>query len=174
MPTARTMSNPPPSDIVFNPERAEPPVEKKGAGHSAIRARLRARPAPQIGEWPPRRADRTTHTNPWRRLMVLSLAVFAFTLVTWVYRQDDKPPAEETLQLKRDFDESSKPAAMGRMRMLLTSVAPVQRAENVGIPPWLWEGPDLAKIVEMNGVARENPRNLLGGTRLASAKHIVV
>ena len=161
----RAMPNPPPSDVDHGHGRATSPVKKPGwapvvAGQSEPEPESERDLPPQIGEWPPRRA-RTTQTNPWRRLMVFSLAVFAFTVVTWIYWQDDKPPSEETLQLKRDFEDSPRPAAIGRMRTLLTSVAPVQGAELVSVPPSQWQTPDLSRMVEANGVARENLRDLL-------------
>ena len=161
-PQRRAMSNPPPAEIVI---KDEPPPPKPVAAPKREIA-TPAEPdgekdlAPQIGEWPPR-GGRTTHGNSWQRLLVFSLVVFAFTVVTWVYWQDDKPPSEETLQVRRDFDDSPQPSAINRMRALLTSVAPVHAAGLVSLPPWQWETPELARMVQENGVARENLRDLL-------------
>ena len=149
------MPNPPPAEVTILPE----PMPQPDIGGQSLPPLERDLPS-QIGEWPPRR-PRTTYSNPWRKLMGLSLAVFAFTIVTWIYWQDEKPPSEETLQIKRDFDDSARPSAIGRMRTLLTSVAPVQSADLVGVPPWQWQTPNLARMVDANGIARENLRDLL-------------
>lgn len=149
------MPNPPPAEVTFQPE----PLALQDVERPMLPPLERDLPS-QIGEWPPRR-PRTTYSNPWRKLLVLSLIVFAFTVTTWVYWQDERPPSEETLQIKRDFDDSPRPSAFGRMRTLLTSVAPVQSAELVGVPPWRWQTPDLARMVDANGIARENLRDLL-------------
>ena len=93
--------------------------------------------------------------------MAFSLVVFSFTIVTWMYWQDDKPPSEETLQVKHEFDSSPRPSAINRMRTLLTSVSPIHEAGLVGVPPWNWQTPELSRIVQVNGVARENLRDLL-------------
>ncbi len=157
------MSNPPPAEIVIKDERPPPPRPAPASEREIVTP---PEPdggkdlAPQLGAWPPR-GGQTTHAGSWRKLMVFSLVVFGFTVVTWMYWQDDKPPAEETLQLKHDVDESPRPAAINRMRTLLTSVAPVPNAALVGVPPSQWQTPALAQTVQENGVARENLRDLL-------------
>ncbi len=160
----RPMANPPPGEvIVIEPEHQ--PVSLRDAGPAPrVKEQRTPEAAPdipsQIGEWPPRR-PRTTHSHAWGRLLTFSLVVFVFTVLTWIYWQDENPPSEETLQLKRDFDDTQRATALNRMRTLLTSVAPVQSAAQVGVPPWHWPQPDLARMVEANGVARENLRDLL-------------
>jgi hypothetical protein len=157
------MSNPPPAEIVIKPERQTPPSPQTSP-ESGIEPRQQSDAGddlpPHAGEWPPRRT-RTAPVHSWRRLLVFALAVFAFTVVTWIYWQDDKPPSEETLQVKREFDDSPRPSAIDRMRALLTSVSPVHEAGLVSVPPWQWETPELARMVQGNGVARENLRDLL-------------
>ena len=94
--------------------------------------------------------------------MIVALGAFAFTIAAWIYWQDDRVPAEDTLQLNREFEDSpTRPSAINRMRTLLTSVAPVQSSALVSVPPWTWSTPELSRMVESNGVARENLRDLL-------------
>lgn len=162
----RAMSNPPPAEVVFKPERQPPPPAPPAPMTQAAPVEEPALPAferelpPQVGEWPPRR-PRTEEANPWRGLMFLSLAVFAFTIAAWIYWQDDRMPSEETLQLKRETDDAARPAVINRMRTLLTSVAPVQTASQVSVPAWQWSTPELVRMVDANGVAKENLRDLL-------------
>lgn len=152
------MPNPPPGSVTFQSE-SEEPLSSQAVVSQTLPPPERDLPS-QIGEWPPRR-PRTTYTNPWRKLLVLSLSVFAFTVLTWIYWQDEKPPSEETLQLNHEPDIGVRPSAISRMRTLLTSVAPVYGSQLVGVPPWQWQTPDLSRTVEANGIARENLRDLL-------------
>ena len=170
------MSNPPPSEVVFRGAPAEPltPAAARSRRASPSAAALRDEglsalddvPSfepelpPQIGEWPPRR-PRRAEANPWRALMIAALGAFVFTVTAWIYWQDDRVPVEDTLQLQRDFEETARPTAINRMRTLLMSVAPVQSAELVNVPPWNWDTRELSRVVESNGMARENLRDLL-------------
>lgn len=169
------MSNPPPSEVIFKNGSAEsltpaPRARRGSPSSAALRdenlTSLEDVPSfeqelpPQIGEWPPRRPQ-PVESGPWRALMIVSLGAFVFTVAAWIYWQDDRVPVEDTLQLQREFQETARPSAINRMRTLLMSVAPVQSAELVNVPPWDWDTRELSRVVESNGVARENLRDLL-------------
>lgn len=109
----------------------------------------------------PQQATPPRARHPWARITVLCFLVFAFTCLAWVYWQDESPPSEATLNVPRQRDDSATVAAPDRLRVLLTSVAPIQSPDLLLRPPWTWETPALAQLHRSNGVAIQNLKDLL-------------
>lgn len=97
----------------------------------------------------------------WARITVLCLLVFAFTVLAWVYWQDEPAPSEATLNVPRERDGTATIAAPDRLRVLLTSVAPIQTPDLLARPAWTWETPVLAQLHRANGVAIQNLKDFL-------------
>lgn len=114
----------------------------------------------RVGEWPPRQSY-VTSPNPWRRMISFSLLVFAFTVVAFLYWQDDSPPDEVMLQIDHTRDDGEAPSTIGRMKVLLASVVPVRVANLAVEPPWNWETRELSQMLDDNVSARDNLKDLL-------------
>jgi hypothetical protein len=48
-----------------------------------------------------------------------------------------------------------------KLRKFLDSLVPIENAALYGKPPWLWDTPTLSRIVQANGTALDNLRDLL-------------
>ena len=94
-------------------------------------------------------------------MIVFALGVFGFTVTAWLYWQDDPPPEEVTLQIKRVREDSEAPSTIARIRVLLSSVVPLNASEVASQPPWMWETRVLSPWLDQNVTARENLRDLL-------------
>ena len=169
--TRRRMSLPPvqpPGQPVADKPISPPPTNvrrpRSEGSERPLRPFLESEPdlnlPPQVGEWPPRRR-KGPPVNPWRRMIVFALGVFVFTVTAWLYWQDDQPPEEVTLQIKRIRDDTEASPTIARIRVLLSSVVPLNASEVASQPPWMWETRVLSPWLDQNVTARENLRDLL-------------
>jgi hypothetical protein len=117
-------------------------------------------PPRQVDEWP-QRQNYAPQVNPWRRMISFSLLVFTFTVVAFLYWQDDAPPDEVMLQVDHSRDDGEAPSTIGRMKVLLSSIVPVREAALAVKPPWNWETRELSQMLDANVSARDNLKDLL-------------
>ncbi len=89
------------------------------------------------------------------------MAMLVFVFVAWVYLDDPAHGSDEDLLLKRPVDQSLKVQTPEKLRRFLDSIVPFENTTLYGKPPWLWDTPTLSRIVQSNGAALDNLRDLL-------------
>jgi transcriptional regulator with XRE-family HTH domain len=114
-------------------------------------------PPPKSPHLPPTSA----HEAPWLTLAVLSLGLLVFVFITWVYLDDPEFGADEDLKLRRPVDQSATIQTPEKLRRFLESLVPFEDTTLYGKPPWLWDTPTLSRVVQSNGAALDNLRDLL-------------
>jgi hypothetical protein len=114
-------------------------------------------PPPKSPHLPPTSA----HEAPWLTLAVLSLGLLVFVFITWVYLDDPEFGADEDLKLRRPVDQSATIQTPEKLRCFLESLVPFEDTTLYGKPPWLWDTPTLSRVVQSNGAALDNLRDLL-------------
>ena len=95
-------------------------------------------------------------------LLVLSLAVFSFTVVAWVYVRDQALPWDTDLQSAPAIASNVVPQAPARLRLALDAARPSDAADLALRSPWQWDTPALARLVAANAPAFDNIKDLLG------------
>jgi hypothetical protein len=159
-------------------KQAEPPPRSSPAPSSPP-PKPRVTPEPVIQEKPP--PQTSTHDAPssrnaasirrpsvhverdasWGTLTLLSMGLLLFVFIAWVYIQDEPPGFDEDLRPKRLVDQALTIRTPEKLKKLLASLTPIERTTGRGRPPWLWDTPTLSRIVQSNGVALDNLRDLL-------------
>jgi len=120
------------------------------------RARQRPQPAQSRPHLPPAQG------TSWASLVILSMGLLAFVFIAWVYLQDDENPGfDEDLVMKKLVDQAVVIRTPEKLKRFLDSLAPFDNASFHGRPPWLWDTPTLSRIVQSNGAALDNLRDLL-------------
>lgn len=160
-------------------KQAEPPPRSPPAPLSPP-PKPRVTPEPVIQEKPPP-PQTSTHDAPssrnagpirrpsvhverdasWGTLTLLSMGLLLFVFVAWVYIQDEPPGFDEDLRPKRLVDQALTIRTPEKLKKLLASLTPIESTTGRGRPPWLWDTPTLSRIVQSNGVALDNLRDLL-------------
>lgn len=97
----------------------------------------------------------------WSTLAILSMGLLALVFIAWLYVDDQTPGLDEDLLLNRPVDQAATIQTPDKLRKFLSSVVPFEDAAMHGKPPWLWDTPTLSRVVQSNGSALDNLRDLL-------------
>lgn len=97
----------------------------------------------------------------WSTLIMLSMGMLAFVFIVWIYIEDEAPGFDEDLRTKRLVDQALTIRTPEKLKKFLASLAPFEDAALYGKPPWLWDTPTLSRVVQSNGAALDNLRDLL-------------
>lgn len=146
------------------PQPVEPPVEPP-----VVRPEM-----PVQEPQPPRRAplsrpvlskpnySRNENEASWSTLIILSMGMLAFVFIAWVYVEDDKNVgADEDLLVRWPLEQAVTIRTPDKVRKFLDSLVSFENPELYGQPPWQWDTPTLSRIVQSNGAALDNLRDLL-------------
>ncbi len=137
-------------------EKAEPAPALKPAVAATTQA-----PPPQAA--PARRVvlARESQSSSLLTLIILSMGLLAFVFIAWLYVEDQAPGFDEDLLPQQLIDQVATIQTPEKLRKFLDSMAPFENGDIQGRPPWLWDTPTLARIVQSNGAALDNLRDLL-------------
>lgn len=105
--------------------------------------------------------DEIEREASWGTLTILCMALLGFVFVAWIFVQDQDPGFDEDLLMRPPVDQATAIRTPKRVRRFLTNLVPVDVAELEGRPPWLWDTPTLSRMVQANGDALDNLRDLL-------------
>lgn len=105
--------------------------------------------------------QRARQSSSWPTLIILSMGLLAFVFIAWLYVEDEAPGFDEDLLPKQLIDQAATIQTPEKLHTFLDSLAPFEMAVHKGKPPWLWDTPTLARIVQSNGAALDNLRDLL-------------
>lgn len=97
----------------------------------------------------------------WGTLTIFSMALLGFVFVAWVFMQDQDPGFDDDLLLRPPVDQTAAIRTPKRVRRFLANLVPVDLPALEGRPPWQWDTPTLARMVQANGAALDNLRDLL-------------
>lgn len=115
-------------------------------------SRLVRKPRPQ------RAAEREAS---WSTLVILSMGLLAVVFIAWLYVDDQAPSLDKDLLLDRPVDQAASIQTPDKLRKFLQALVPFDNPQLAGKPPWLWDTPTLARVVQSNGAALDNLRDLL-------------
>jgi hypothetical protein len=130
--------------------KPEPPVPRATVP-------VRQAPPPRSPHLPPPSEREVS----WSTLAVLSLALLVCVFIAWVYLDDPEFGADEDLRLRRPVDQSATIQTPEKLRRFLDSLVPFEDTTLYGKSPWQWDTPALSRIVQSNGAALDNLRDLL-------------
>ena len=97
----------------------------------------------------------------WSTLAILSMGLLALVFIAWLYVDDQEPGLDKDLLLNRPVDQAVTIQTPEKLRKFLNALVPFENAQLYGRPPWLWDTPTLSRIVQSNGAALDNLRDLL-------------
>lgn len=128
-----------------------------------VAAERRARPEPQpVIKLPPRaQLDAGEREVSWGMLIILSMGALAFVFVAWVFVQDQEPGFDDDLLLKRPVDQAPAIRTPEKLRKFLGAISLPDDPSLQSRPPWLWDTPRLSYVMQANGTALDNLRDLL-------------
>lgn len=155
---AKPKAEPRPQVPARPPTRPEPVAEESPMAASprvAEKPRNVSTPAPHR---PPLQVEREAS---WGTLTVLSMGLLLFVFVAWVYIHDEPPGFDQDLRPRRLVDQALTIRTPEKLKKFLASVTPMAGDAARGRPPWLWDTPTLSRIVQANGTALDNLRDLL-------------
>jgi hypothetical protein len=116
---------------------------------------------PRIASAPHLAPQHARRASSWTTLIILSMGLLAFVFIAWLYVEDQAPGFDEDLLPKQLMDQAVTIQTPEKLRKFLDSLTPFETAGRQGKPPWLWDTPTLARIVQSNGAALDNLRDLL-------------
>jgi hypothetical protein len=97
----------------------------------------------------------------WSTLAILSMGMLALVFIAWLYVDDQVPGLDTDLLLNRPVDQAVSIQTPGKLRKFLNALVPYDSTRLNGKPPWLWDTPTLSRVVQSNGIALDNLRDLL-------------
>ncbi len=121
----------------------------------------RQAPPSRLVTKPRRPAHAVEREASWSTLAILSMGLLAFVFIAWLYVDDQAPGLDEDLLINRPVDQAVTIQTPDKLRKFLNSVVPFESVELQGKPPWLWDTPALSRVVQSNGTALDNLRDLL-------------
>ena len=89
------------------------------------------------------------------------MGLLALVFIAWLYVDDQAPGLDKDLLLRRPVDQAATIQTPDKLRKLLQALVPFDETQLLGKPPWLWDTPTLSRIVQANGTALDNLRDLL-------------
>ncbi|WP_395749378.1 hypothetical protein [Prosthecobacter sp.] len=121
----------------------------------------RKAPPSRLVTKPRRPAQVVEREASWSTLVILSMGLLAFVFIAWLYVDDQSPGLDEDLRLNRPVDQAVTIQTPEKLRKFLNALVPFENAELYNKPPWLWDTPTLSRVVQANGTALDNLRDLL-------------
>lgn len=121
-------------------------------------------PRPSRSVPPPRNRPHLAleRDTSWASLAIVCMGLLGFVFVLWVYLEDEETAGfDDDLVVRRVVDPAVSIHTPDKLRRFLDSLAPVQNPALHGKPPWLWDTPTLSRVVQENGAALDNLRDLL-------------
>lgn len=106
-------------------------------------------------------ADYARAPRSYRLLVALALALFCFTVLTWIYLFDQEQPSEETLQWRPQVDTAAGVQSQRRLGAVLATLVPAPSVLLLQTPPSKWDTPTLSDWVARNQTALRNLTDLL-------------
>ncbi|OYW78288.1 MAG: hypothetical protein B7Z37_00335 [Verrucomicrobia bacterium 12-59-8] len=97
----------------------------------------------------------------WSSLAILSMGLLAVVFIAWLYVDDQAPGLDKDLLLNRPVDQAATIQTPDKLRKFLKALVPFDSTPLSGKPPWLWDTPTLSRVVQSNGIALDNLRDLL-------------
>ncbi|MDB6139541.1 MAG: hypothetical protein JWO94_2613 [Verrucomicrobiaceae bacterium] len=94
-------------------------------------------------------------------LLVLSVTVFSFTVLAWVYVRDDDPPWDGDLVSEKVAVSSTACEAPDRLHLALDAAKPTDSPDLAIRSPALWDTPALSRVVLANATAFSHIKDLL-------------
>lgn len=149
------------------PARQEPQAVPKPSVQKPPPAALEERPALPRQAPPSRLVSRPRPTPAaerevsWSTLAILSMGLLMLVFIAWLYVDDQAPGLDQDLLLNRPVDQAVMIQTPGKLRKFLNALVPFESSQLRGRPPWLWDTPTLARVVQSNGIALDNLRDLL-------------
>jgi hypothetical protein len=89
------------------------------------------------------------------------MGLLAFVFIALIYIEDEDAGFDEDLLLRQPVDQATTIRTPEKLKKFLASLVPFENAAMYGKPPWLWDTPTLSRIVQSNGAALDNLRDLL-------------
>lgn len=127
-----------------------------------------ATPNPSIaryesGKGDDRSLDHRERSRPvdWGRLTVLAVLVFVLTFVAWQYLTDVNVVDDGDLRMHAPPDATVSISAPQRLEAFLESVKPLASPVLGGMEPWEWDVNDMRLMLDQNGLALDNLKDLL-------------
>ncbi|WP_395717699.1 hypothetical protein [Prosthecobacter sp.] len=140
----------------------ESPTKAHTPSPRAVEAAPRAFPQPSRQPSPQRQVPLPTEREAsWGTLIILCMGLLAFVFIAWIYIEDENPGFDEDLLFRPPVDQAQTIRTPEKLKKFLASLASFQNAVPNGRPPWLWDTPTLSRIVQSNGAALDNLRDLL-------------
>lgn len=137
-----------------------PPVQTPPPAEVEIAPVLpRQAPPSRLVRKPP--AQAAEREVSWSTLAILSMGLLALVFIAWLYVDDQAPGLDKDLLLNRPVDQAVTIQTPDKLRKFLNALVPFDSAQLKGKPPWLWDTPTLARVVQSNGNALDNLRDLL-------------
>ncbi len=97
----------------------------------------------------------------WSTLAILCMGLLALVFIAWLYVDDQAPGLDKDLLLNRPVDQASAIQTPDKLRKFLNALVPFENVQLSGKAPWLWDTPTLSRVVQSNGIALDNLRDLL-------------
>ena len=97
----------------------------------------------------------------WPTLVILSMGMLAFVFIIWLYVDDQAPGLDTDMRLDLPADQAATIQTPDKLRKFLGSLVPFEETQSHSKPPWLWDTPTLSRVVQANGGALDNLRDLL-------------
>jgi len=108
------------------------------------------------------------------KLLMLAVAVFTFTMISWVYLSDEALPSDAdlvpmTVPVSAD---APPPRAPGRLRLALDTAVTVDVSPASPVEVWRWDTPTLAKTVQANAPGTRQSAGFAerGGLAIAASR----
>lgn len=162
-PSATRSSSQPPH--ASKPQTSEPPQAAASAPLPSRREAPRpyatevaAKPAPPPHLGP---QDAIERDVSWSTLALLSVILFIFVFVVWVFMQDQSPASDEDLLQRPPVDQVAVIHTPEKLKRLLSVVVAPDNPALLTRVPQLWDTPSLSRFVQANGAALDNLRDLL-------------
>lgn len=105
--------------------------------------------------------DEIEREASWGTLTILSMALLGCVFVAWVFVQDQEPGFDDDLLMRPPLDQAASIRTPEKIQRFLSSLVPLDVPTLQGRPPWLWDTPTLSRMVQANGTALDNLRDLL-------------
>lgn len=141
--------------------RAQPPPRQHQHTAAEFKTSRTMTPLPKPDKVRKALRDEIEREASWGTLTVLSMVLLAFVFVAWVFMQDQEPGFDEDLLIRPQVDQTANIRTPKKIRRFLTNLVPLDVAANESRPPWLWDTPTLSRMVQANGDALDNLRDLL-------------
>jgi hypothetical protein len=115
----------------------------------------------QLREMPSTAQAQEARPVGWGRLTVMAVLVFAFTFGAWLYVVDMNEVDDGDLRMQVPPDVTAAISAPQRLEAFLDSLKAITDPKFGGLEPWDWDVNDLRVMLDQNGLALDNLKDLL-------------